>query len=47
VIGFPNLAGVDVLNGTFNGTTPENCQGGTDIGILGDYNYFVLFAHTI
>jgi len=36
VIGFPNLAGVDVLNGTLNGTTPENCQGGTDTGIPDD-----------
>jgi len=24
-----HLTGVDVLNGSFNGTAPENCEGGT------------------
>ena len=26
---FSYVAGVDVLNGSFNGTAPENCEGGT------------------
>ena len=26
---FPYLTGIAVLNGSFNGTTPENCEGGT------------------
>ena len=29
MIVYQYLAGVDVLNGTFNGTAPENCEGGT------------------
>jgi len=29
IIVYPYLAGVDVLNGSFNGTAPENCEGGT------------------
>ena len=33
IIVYPSLAGVDVLNGSFNGTAPENCEGGTDTEI--------------
>ena len=31
---FSYFAGVDVLNGSFNGTAPENCEGGTSAEIL-------------
>ena len=33
IIVYPSLAGVDVLNGSFSGTAPENCEGGTDTEI--------------
>ena len=29
IITVPNLAGVDVMNGSFNGTAPEDCEGKT------------------
>ena len=44
------LAGVDVLNGSFNGTAPESCEGGTVTEIpvnLVSCDQFILIVHTI
>ena len=33
VLVIPDIAGVDVLSGSFNGMAPEDCEGGTVIVI--------------
>ena len=44
---FPYLAGVNVTSGSFNGTAPEDCEGGAVTEHLVHCDYFISFVHSI